>query len=451
MNLTEEYEKVREHISTLDFTHSTSSTLPFFETIIRYVGGLASAYYLTGDRMFLNSAESVAKELLPAFDTDIALPAYGVHQHRPSTNGWNSQNLFLAEIASFQVEFKYLAHATQQAKYFEHAERAVQHLKQHQGSGLWPTNFDMTSGKPSNTQFTVAALADSAYEYLLKGYLLSGRTEPHLLQMYLASMRDAISRLVYISKTRNLLYVTDVIDGRPLHNMQHLACFFPGLLALGNHLLPETAYQRGEKEMFQFVAEGIAETCWILYADQVSGVGPEEVRFEPYGGNDDHQAGKWVNHFEKWKSDGRRTPWPPGVGPAKPVVGPTGTVNRDYYYNNDGWYLRPEAIEAMYLLWKTTGDVVWRERAWKMFEGIERSAKVPGGAYATRRNVNVEGAQLHNDDQQSFFFAETLKYLYLAFLEDDPWPLDKIVFNTEAHPLPVFAWSESEKHSFGIA
>ena len=33
--------------------------------------------------------------------------------------------------------------------------------------------------------------------------------------------------------------------------------------------------------------------------------------------------------------------------------------------------------------------------------------------------------------------GETLKYLYLLFAEDDFLPLDKWVFNTEAHPLPV--------------
>ena len=36
---------------------------------------------------------------------------------------------------------------------------------------------------------------------------------------------------------------------------------------------------------------------------------------------------------------------------------------------------------------------------------------------------------------ESFWLAETLKYFYLLF-EDDPevLPLDKWVFNTEAHP-----------------
>jgi len=34
--------------------------------------------------------------------------------------------------------------------------------------------------------------------------------------------------------------------------------------------------------------------------------------------------------------------------------------------------------------------------------------------------------------------AETLKYLYLLFSPEDLLPLDEVVFNTEAHPLPMF-------------
>ena len=44
---------------------------------------------------------------------------------------------------------------------------------------------------------------------------------------------------------------------------------------------------------------------------------------------------------------------------------------------------------------------------------------------------------MKDDVQQSFFLAETLKYLYLLFSPDDVIPLDLWVFNTEAHPLPV--------------
>ena len=43
---------------------------------------------------------------------------------------------------------------------------------------------------------------------------------------------------------------------------------------------------------------------------------------------------------------------------------------------------------------------------------------------------------LHQTDYD--FQAETLKYLYLLFGPDDVLPLNQIVLNTEAHPLPVF-------------
>jgi hypothetical protein len=52
----------------------------------------------------------------------------------------------------------------------------------------------------------------------------------------------------------------------------------------------------------------------------------------------------------------------------------------------------------------------------------------------------------------SYALAETWKYLYLLCLgeEHDPLPMDRWVFNTEAHPLPVFEWTEEERRLFRI-
>ena len=44
---------------------------------------------------------------------------------------------------------------------------------------------------------------------------------------------------------------------------------------------------------------------------------------------------------------------------------------------------------------------------------------------------------------ESFFLGETLKYLYLLFSDNfDLISLDKYVFNTEAHLLPI--WPQTE-------
>jgi mannosyl-oligosaccharide alpha-1,2-mannosidase len=53
-----------------------------------------------------------------------------------------------------------------------------------------------------------------------------------------------------------------------------------------------------------------------------------------------------------------------------------------------------------------------------------------------------------DDTQQSFFLAETLKYLFLLFSDDDVIPLDQYVFNTEAHPLPIFKDSFADWKGF---
>jgi mannosidase alpha-like ER degradation enhancer 2 len=39
------------------------------------------------------------------------------------------------------------------------------------------------------------------------------------------------------------------------------------------------------------------------------------------------------------------------------------------------------------------------------------------------------------DLMPSYFLAETLKYLYLLFAPEKTLDLEKVVFNTEAHPL----------------
>lgn len=52
-----------------------------------------------------------------------------------------------------------------------------------------------------------------------------------------------------------------------------------------------------------------------------------------------------------------------------------------------------------------------------------------------------------------------LKYFYLLFSDADDKsgadgeaiPLDRWVFNTEAHPLPIFEWAEWERDAFNIS
>jgi hypothetical protein len=98
--------------------------------------------------------------------------------------------------------------------------------------------------------------------------------------------------------------------------------------------------------------------------------------------------------------------------------------------------LRPETVEALFVLWRVTKQPRWRTYGWRIFEAFVRHCRNARG-FAGLQNVEVKTPK-QRSRQESFWTAETLKYLYLLFSDDATIPLDEFVFNTEAHPLPVF-------------
>jgi len=352
---------------------------------------------------------------------------------------------------SNQMEFKYLAHLTGRKEYYRATERVMEVM--HGAAvpnGLYASNWNRTSGAPTNAHFPIGAFADSAYEYLLKQWLLTSRSEPLALQMYLKSAKGIIEHLLHLTPNRHLLYATDAHHAayQPSHAFEHLSCFLPGLLALGVQTLPEAVLPAAERERHLWAAEGLAETCWATYADSATGLGPDEMLMEPWpkAGAGPVNTSRWVEHVAQWERDGRPTARPPGAGPILPE---SDQARRDWTIQKDGYLLRPETIESFYVLWRTTGDVRWRERGWAIFQAIEKHCKTKYG-YASLLNVD-SGKPRWKDDMPSFFLAETLKYFYLLFKEEDILPHDKWVFNTEAHPLPIFEWSKWEKDSWPIS
>lgn len=108
------------------------------------------------------------------------------------------------------------------------------------------------------------------------------------------------------------------------------------------------------------------------------------------------------------------------------------------------YLLRPEAVESFYILHALTGDPTYREWGWEVFQSIEKYCKTHV-AYGSLGNVQDDKTP-PRDDMESFFLAETLKYLYLLNDPDSPIDiLNKHVFNTEAHPMRIFPLIDKEK------
>ena len=98
----------------------------------------------------------------------------------------------------------------------------------------------------------------------------------------------------------------------------------------------------------------------------------------------------------------------------------------------DGRYqLRPEIVESTYYLYHFTRDPEYRRMGEKMFDDFVKYCRSEAG-YAALADVTTK-QQL--DEMESFVLAETFKYFYLLFAPPETLQFDKVIFNTEAHPL----------------
>jgi len=99
-----------------------------------------------------------------------------------------------------------------------------------------------------------------------------------------------------------------------------------------------------------------------------------------------------------------------------------------------GYPLRPEIVESTYYLYRYTKEqkyLLMGEKLWRDFVKYCRTDE----GYAALKNVESKEKA---DSMQSFLFAETFKYFYLLFAPPNTLDFDRVIFNTEAHPIRKF-------------
>ena len=95
------------------------------------------------------------------------------------------------------------------------------------------------------------------------------------------------------------------------------------------------------------------------------------------------------------------------------------------------YHLRPEIVESTYYLYHYTDDPDYRRMGEKMFDDFVKYCRTEAG-YAALADVI---SKQQRDEMESFVLAETFKYFYLLFAPPETLQFDKVIFNTEAHPL----------------
>ncbi|KAJ1488651.1 glycoside hydrolase, partial [Baffinella frigidus] len=322
----------------------------------------------------------------------------------------------LAEVGSLQLEMQYLSHATGDPRFAQQADKAMQKIIEIAGAEqlgrksrnarkataqtsvnrLFATDVHPRESRFTSDRVSMGSGGDSFYEYLLKQYLLRPYTMRDMRQTFADTIRETLEKVRGNAQGTVFLGQATFSSSEPIKKMEHLACFAPGMLALAYESDPENHRQS------LVDAEAIMESCMAMYAT-ATGLAAESY---------DIVVGK--------------------TGPAKLV--PSNTMKFSL--------LRPETMESAFVLWRVTGNRKYTDFGWRVFTAIEKHSRLPGkgSGYTAVADVNFRGGnpEMNRLDRlDSFFFAETLKYLYLLFCPPCVLPLSDYVFTTEAHPLPV--------------
>lgn len=187
MELYEEFDLALVELAKIDFTGTEGCQVNLFETTIRHLGGLLSAYDLSGGRrkILIEKAVELGEILFSAFDTPNRMPSPHYTWSATNPNSHNHQpsgSVVLAVLGTLSLEFTRLSQITGDDKYYDGIQRIINELEKWQPStslpGMWPAIVDSTGtnetlllGSPptgGNDLYTLGALADSAYEYFPK-------------------------------------------------------------------------------------------------------------------------------------------------------------------------------------------------------------------------------------------------------------------------------------------
>ncbi|RJE25491.1 hydrolase family 47 protein [Aspergillus sclerotialis] len=434
MGMTDEFEKALAALEQIDFTTTDATQINVFETTIRYLGGFMAANDLTDGKypILLKKAVEVGEFLYSAFDTRNRMPQ-SRWQWTRTAEGLGiepSRNTILAELGSLTLEFTRLSQLTNDSKYFDAIQRITDQMEAAQQKtkvpGLWPVMVNAEEMKFTDPRFTVGGMADSMYEYLPKEYMLLSAQVNQYKSMYDSAMDAIKDRLIFRGMTKDnqeVLFAGNAQAGMPSkedleHEAEHLKCFLGGMVGIGAKV-----FRRSAEELR--IARGLTDGCIWAYDSMPTGIMPEIFHVSACDDMDDCKwdEKKWYRDVQRRLSKGTSAQNAQQEG--KSLVKTHGLAPGMTDISDARYFLRPEAIESVFIMYRITGDKTLQDAAWRMFKNIEKITRTD---YAHAAIYDVRDRHTPKlDYMESFWLAETLKYFYLIFSEPTLVSLDEYV------------------------
>jgi len=444
MDMKEDFAEAVHAIDSIDFRTTDEAILNTFETTIRYMGGFLSAYDLSGSKYpsLLSKAMELGEMLLVAFDTPNRMPITRWNWKKAYDGEAQEadDNALAAEIGSLTLEFTRLSQLTGDGRFFDAVQRIMDQFERQQMStklpGMWPVIVDARNLQFDNhNEYTLGAMSDSLYEYLPKQHmLLGGRTEQYR-NLYERAANAFSKHNFYRPMTEDnadilfsaLVRANDEENGLELDNsMQHLVCFAGGMVAIA-----ATIFDRPED---LDTAKKLVDGCIWAYRSMDHGMMAEVSHHVPCPDIDcQWNVTLWHNAIMDRESEADAESSVPYEDRLRAKIQNERLVPGYVSIDDRRYILRPEAIESIFIWYRISGDSSYQDKAWDMFEAIEKHTRTDI-ANAALDDVTTN-PPTKSDRMESFWMAETLKYFYLTFADIDLISLDEYVLNTEAHPF----------------
>ena len=371
MGLNDEARTTREYIAT-HLSFDKDIYVQNFEIAIRLLGGLLTGYEMTGDKRLLRLADDLGNRLLPVFESPTGLPYRYVNLKTGKIRG-NVSNP--AETGTLLIEFGTLAKHTGKRVYFDKAKRAlVETYRRRSPIGLVGTWINVETGQWTNTDSHISGAIDSYYEYLLKcAILFNDKDCRRMWDESITAINKYLASEIMIEPDRSPARKELWYGHADMTTGKRTATTYGALDAF----FPAVLALSGDLDRARLLQES-SFAMWTKH-----GIEPER--------------------FDYWKDE---------------VV-------------SAGYPLRPEIVESTYFLYHFTRDPAYLRMGETMWKDFVKHCRTDE-AYAALKSVVTKEK---SDSMQSFLFAETLKYFYLLFEPRTTLNFDKVIFNTEAHPV----------------
>lgn len=414
MGLQDVFDDAVRRVAQTDYTKTKSKEVSLFETNIRHLGGLLSAYDLNGkkDQVLLEQAQVVGSRLLRGWVGNNPIPYNTLLEWNAGPNPNTSTIAILAEPGTLILEFDRLSKFTGNDTYIKQATRAMQALVDIEPTafpGLPGMGVEPKTGKPAGTDLiTWGGGTDSYFEYLAKYAHLIGSADTWA-PAWVETVQSSIEHLLIAppggTDRKNTTWLADFSQkaGGVIPRYSHLGCFAGGNWLLGGKLL-------GNDKIFNY-GLSLADSCISTYTASASGLGPGYWSYKTADGKHNR-----VNITDEafYKEHGFN------------------------YYNDDFKYygFGPEVLESVFYAYRLTGDKRWQDVAWRSFQALLKHTS-SRAALAPIEDVSSPNPKQADDSAGSYLYAELYKYLYLIFAEPSNVDLGTYVFNTEGHPFHI--------------